>query len=364
MVLLIDEAQDLVRELLEEVRLLSNLETDDRKLLQIVLIGQPELRDKLDRAGAAPAPPAHHGALPPRRRSTATETEALHRAPPRASPARDGRPEFSAWAVRAIHRYSARRAAPDQRGLRQGAALRLRRRDRRAQVARTCAGRSASSKGRSREPDRRGAEARAGGGPAREEQRREARPWIPTPLPDAGLARRRRIVRRSRGRSSPRRPSLGRAVSGNRARRCRRGHPRPRRTSRGGPAAAPPARTRADGDLATTPVAPRRRPARRASPAGRDARRTRASSRRHRRPPPGPPRTIADGRSYVGSVDLPGGGRIELGGIVWSEIEPRALLNDRIVGVGAYVEGFTVSKIEEDRVALEKDGVTIFISLK
>src|SRR5690606_594003 len=47
-VLIIDEAQDLTSELLEQVRLLSNLETDDRKLLQIVLMGQPELRDRLD----------------------------------------------------------------------------------------------------------------------------------------------------------------------------------------------------------------------------------------------------------------------------------------------------------------------------
>jgi general secretion pathway protein A len=47
-VLIIDEAQDLTEELLEQVRLLSNLETDDRKLLQIVLMGQPELRDRLN----------------------------------------------------------------------------------------------------------------------------------------------------------------------------------------------------------------------------------------------------------------------------------------------------------------------------
>jgi general secretion pathway protein A len=47
-VLIIDEAQDLTDELLEQVRLLSNLETDDRKLLQIVLFGQPELRDRLN----------------------------------------------------------------------------------------------------------------------------------------------------------------------------------------------------------------------------------------------------------------------------------------------------------------------------
>lgn len=47
-VLIIDEAQNLTFELLEAVRLLSNLETDQCKLLQIVLLGQPELRDKLN----------------------------------------------------------------------------------------------------------------------------------------------------------------------------------------------------------------------------------------------------------------------------------------------------------------------------
>ncbi|HVU26121.1 MAG TPA: AAA family ATPase [Verrucomicrobiae bacterium] len=46
--LIIDEAQNLSEELLEQVRLLSNIETDNRKLLQIVLLGQPELRDKLN----------------------------------------------------------------------------------------------------------------------------------------------------------------------------------------------------------------------------------------------------------------------------------------------------------------------------
>ena len=50
-VLVIDEAQDLTHELLEQVRLLSNLETDNRKLLQIVLMGQPELRDRLNDNG-------------------------------------------------------------------------------------------------------------------------------------------------------------------------------------------------------------------------------------------------------------------------------------------------------------------------
>ena len=48
-VLIIDEAQDMSDQLLEQVRLLSNLETYERKLLQIVLMGQPELREHLDR---------------------------------------------------------------------------------------------------------------------------------------------------------------------------------------------------------------------------------------------------------------------------------------------------------------------------
>jgi general secretion pathway protein A len=46
-VLLIDEAQNLSHGTLEQIRMLSNLETEDEKLLQIVLIGQPELRNML-----------------------------------------------------------------------------------------------------------------------------------------------------------------------------------------------------------------------------------------------------------------------------------------------------------------------------
>ena len=47
--LIIDEAQNLSPEMLEEVRLLSNLETPTSKLLQIMLVGQPELNDLLAR---------------------------------------------------------------------------------------------------------------------------------------------------------------------------------------------------------------------------------------------------------------------------------------------------------------------------
>jgi putative secretion ATPase (PEP-CTERM system associated) len=44
-IIIIDEAQNLTPDALEEIRLLSNLETDSLKLVQIILVGQPELRD-------------------------------------------------------------------------------------------------------------------------------------------------------------------------------------------------------------------------------------------------------------------------------------------------------------------------------
>src|SRR5918994_5168616 len=47
--LVIDEAQNLSHESLEEVRMLSNLETEKSKLIHIVLVGQPDLRDALAR---------------------------------------------------------------------------------------------------------------------------------------------------------------------------------------------------------------------------------------------------------------------------------------------------------------------------
>ncbi len=50
-ILVVDEAHHLSAEILEEIRLLTNLETEEEKLLQILLVGQPELDDKLDSPG-------------------------------------------------------------------------------------------------------------------------------------------------------------------------------------------------------------------------------------------------------------------------------------------------------------------------
>lgn len=103
-VLILDEAQDLSPENLEQVRLLSNLETDQRKLLQIVLLGQPELRQTLDR----------HDLRQLRQRITVryhldplsrreTDYYIRHRL---VIAGGDGRPTFTRWAVRSVHRYS------------------------------------------------------------------------------------------------------------------------------------------------------------------------------------------------------------------------------------------------------------------
>ncbi|MBD3855867.1 MAG: AAA family ATPase [Acidobacteria bacterium] len=91
-VLFLDEAQDMTAELLEQVRLLSNLETDQHKLLQIVLIGQPELRDRLDRND-------HLGPID-RQESVAYIQHRLLIA------GSNGRPTFSRPAYRAIHSYA------------------------------------------------------------------------------------------------------------------------------------------------------------------------------------------------------------------------------------------------------------------
>lgn len=48
-ILIIDEAQNLTPDVLEQLRLLTNLETNEKKLLQLVLLGQPELKSMLER---------------------------------------------------------------------------------------------------------------------------------------------------------------------------------------------------------------------------------------------------------------------------------------------------------------------------
>lgn len=103
-VLIVDEAQNLSFEVLEQIRLLSNLETDKQKLLQIVLMGQPELKDVLARGELRQLRQrilVHYELKP----LTLADTHAYiqHRL---TLAGVNGRPAFTPWALRAIHRQS------------------------------------------------------------------------------------------------------------------------------------------------------------------------------------------------------------------------------------------------------------------
>ncbi|HKF43813.1 MAG TPA: hypothetical protein VKG01_11980 [Thermoanaerobaculia bacterium] len=76
------------------------------------------------------------------------------------------------------------------------------------------------------------------------------------------------------------------------------------------------------------------------------------------------PRGLANGRTYVGEVSVPDAGKITLEGIVWSETNPIALVNGKVLPPGAVVEEFTIVSIQPDRVELKGRGVTIYLALK
>ena len=104
-VVIVDEAQDLSNELLEQLRLLSNLETHNQKLMQIALVGQPELRDKLARPELRPlrqriAVRYHLSPL--------NLVETLHYIDRRLGlvAANNNSPRFNKGAVHLVHKYS------------------------------------------------------------------------------------------------------------------------------------------------------------------------------------------------------------------------------------------------------------------
>jgi len=103
-VLIIDEAQNLSFETLEQIRLLSNLETDQQKLLQIVLMGQPELKEVLAKKELRQLRQrilVHYELHPLTLRDTAHYIQ--HRLTLAGG---TGRPHFTPWALRAIHSAS------------------------------------------------------------------------------------------------------------------------------------------------------------------------------------------------------------------------------------------------------------------
>jgi general secretion pathway protein A len=103
-VLIIDEAQNLSFDVLEQIRLLSNLETDRQKLLQIVLMGQPELKEVLAREELRQLRQrilVHYELNP------LSLDDTRHYIQHRLTLAGGlGRPAFTPWALRAIHKAS------------------------------------------------------------------------------------------------------------------------------------------------------------------------------------------------------------------------------------------------------------------
>jgi hypothetical protein len=80
------------------------------------------------------------------------------------------------------------------------------------------------------------------------------------------------------------------------------------------------------------------------------------------RQPAAPPEA---GRTYSRAVDLAGGKRLELDGIVASPTEPLAMMNRRLLAPGEVIEGHTILRIEPKRVELRgPSGATFFISLR
>ena len=102
-VIIIDEAQNLGREVLEQIRLLTNLETTREKLLQVILIGQPELRQLLTRPDLrqlAQRVTARYHLKPFSERETRAY---IHH---RLRVAGQRRPIFDRRAIRAVHRHA------------------------------------------------------------------------------------------------------------------------------------------------------------------------------------------------------------------------------------------------------------------
>lgn len=103
-VLIIDEAQNLSFEVMEQLRLLSNLETDDQKLLQIILMGQPELKARLREKRLRQFRQrvlVYYDLQPLTRKGVAAYIQ--HRLGLAGS---QGRPNFTNWALRKIYAVS------------------------------------------------------------------------------------------------------------------------------------------------------------------------------------------------------------------------------------------------------------------
>ena len=103
-VLIVDEAQNLSEEVLEEIRMMTNLETFTEKLLQIVLVGQPELEEKLKQPQLRQL--RQRLTLRAKTHPLSLEETKAYVAQRLRIAGSNGQPIFDAEALVAIHRYS------------------------------------------------------------------------------------------------------------------------------------------------------------------------------------------------------------------------------------------------------------------
>ena len=80
--------------------------------------------------------------------------------------------------------------------------------------------------------------------------------------------------------------------------------------------------------------------------------------------PPQGAAALVDGQTYAGEVPVPGGGTVKLNGIVFTQDQPVAMLDGRVMGPGEIIQGFTIAAIEAGRVKLQGYGTTVFVSPK
>jgi hypothetical protein len=73
---------------------------------------------------------------------------------------------------------------------------------------------------------------------------------------------------------------------------------------------------------------------------------------------------LVDGRVYVAEVPVPGDEPVKLNGIAFSQDQPVAVLDGRVMGPGETIKGFTIISIESGRVKLQGHGTTVFLAPK
>jgi hypothetical protein len=80
--------------------------------------------------------------------------------------------------------------------------------------------------------------------------------------------------------------------------------------------------------------------------------------------PPGDGARSTQAREFVGQARLRDGQLVDLEGIAWSELEPFALLNGQVIGVGEFIRAYRVSEIQRDHVILEQDEDRVLLRLE